>query len=102
VVTDQHGTNGSHSWFSLTDSSSEDVISAFIKPPVHIFERTCARKPIEESCLLKKRRKFKYLKHVIAQAKHKIQYTGQPFRNSFLQVHKSTTADEENVFCINL
>jgi hypothetical protein len=30
------------------------VISAFVTPPVLIFERTCARKPIEESCLLEK------------------------------------------------
>lgn len=36
----------------LTDSSKDDVTEALVTPPVLMFARTGAPKPIEESCRL--------------------------------------------------
>lgn len=38
----------------LTDSSNEDVTTALVNPPLLMFERTGAPKPMEESCCLEK------------------------------------------------
>jgi hypothetical protein len=37
---------------NLTDSSKDDVTAALVTPPVLMFARTGAPKPIEESCRL--------------------------------------------------
>ena len=46
-----------HIRWILTDSNNEDVTTALVDPPVLMFARTGAPKPMEESCRLEKERK---------------------------------------------
>ena len=46
-----------HTGWILTDSNNEDVTTALVDPPVLMFARTGAPKPMEESCRLEKERK---------------------------------------------